>query len=105
MIKHIIDEVCRERELTKEKLLNKTRLRYIVESRQIAFYLARRYTTLSLQEIGNHFKKDHATVLFGVKNIKNLIQIDNEIKLTVKKLDKILFDIKSYDVLKQKQRE
>lgn len=56
-----------------------TRRRSVVERRQIAMYFLRRYTELSLADIGDLFKKDHATVLYSVNSIRNLMQTDKDI--------------------------
>jgi len=50
---------------------------YIVEARQMAMYLLKRYTTLGWSEIGRDiFFKDHATVMHAHKTIKFRIDTD-----------------------------
>ena len=58
--------VCRYFKLTKEDLLSRSRKRAIAQPRQIAMYLARRYTEESLQSIGRRFNRYHATTLHAV---------------------------------------
>jgi chromosomal replication initiator protein len=59
-------------------LLSKKRTRAIARPRQIAMYLARELTQLSLPEIGMAFgDRDHTTVLYACKTIENLRNIDN----------------------------
>ncbi|HEX8931907.1 MAG TPA: chromosomal replication initiator protein DnaA, partial [Patescibacteria group bacterium] len=59
-------------------LLSKKRTRAIARPRQIAMYLARELTQLSLPEIGMAFgDRDHTTVLHACKTIENLRNIDN----------------------------
>ena len=61
-------------------LLSKKRTRAIARPRQIAMYLARELTQLSLPEIGVAFgDRDHTTVLHACKTIENLRNIDNVI--------------------------
>ena len=61
-------------------LLSKKRTRAIARPRQIAMYLARELTQLSLPEIGVAFgDRDHTTVLHACKTIDNLRNIDNTI--------------------------
>jgi len=57
----------------------KTRRREIVERRQIAIYILRHHTELSLSSIGGIFGKDHATILYAVRTIKDLVQVDKKI--------------------------
>jgi chromosomal replication initiator protein len=53
----------------------------IVLPRQIAMYLTRQLTTLSLPEVGQQFSgKDHSTVIYSVKKIEGLIKKDKKIK-------------------------
>jgi hypothetical protein len=69
----------------------KTRKREIVFARQVAMYLIKKHTKLSLKKIGEYFGgKDHATVLHSVKTIDNLMEVDRQIKATVKDIDKIV---------------
>lgn len=61
-------------------LLSKKRTRAIARPRQIAMYLARELTQLSLPEIGVAFgDRDHTTVLHACKTIENLRNIDNTV--------------------------
>lgn len=57
-----------------ERLLkSKTRKREIVEARYIFFKIIRDNTRKSLAVIGEKFRKDHATVLHGLKTHENLM--------------------------------
>tara|TARA_B100000959_G_scaffold50146_1_gene51964 strand:+ start:369 stop:1754 length:1386 start_codon:yes stop_codon:yes gene_type:complete len=65
-------------------LKSKKRSRNISIPRQIAMYLCRTHTKLSLPEIGRQFGgKDHTTVIFANKKISEIINKDNELKKTV----------------------
>ena len=48
-------------------------------ARQVAMYLCRELTDLSLPQIGNLFERDHSTVLHAVDKVKGLIQTDHEV--------------------------
>ena len=70
--KHVVSAICRSTDLTEELLFSKTRIRHIVEARQISFYILRNHTNLSLGEIGKKCGgKDHSTVLHGYNLIHN----------------------------------
>ncbi len=59
--------------------------------RQIAMYLAREHTKLSLGEIGEKFGgRNHATVTHSINRIKELIKKDKKVKNIVEKLSKTL---------------
>ena len=65
-------------------LKSKKRSRNISVPRQIAMYLCRTHTKLSLPEIGRQFGgKDHTTVIFANKKISGLINKNNDLKKIV----------------------
>ena len=54
-------------------------------------YLAKKYTTNSLPDIGRKFSnRDHTTVIHAVKKIEELIKNDNEIKHNITEIKKRL---------------
>jgi chromosomal replication initiator protein len=55
--------------LTRERLLARDRSPKVALARQIAMYLARELTEVSLPEIGRGFARDHSTVLHAHKRI------------------------------------
>lgn len=62
------------------KLLSKDRFRINVEERQLFCYFAYTFTTLPYQTIGWKCRKiNHATVMFGIKQINNLIKYNVDI--------------------------
>ena len=42
----------------------------IAEARQMAMYLVRKLTNLSLPDIGKEFAKDHSTVLYNIRKVE-----------------------------------
>ncbi|WP_436968572.1 chromosomal replication initiator protein DnaA [Demequina lignilytica] len=60
--------------ITLEELTGTSRSRVYVTARQIAMYLCRQLTDLSLPKIGEHFGgKDHTTVMYAVKKVEDQI--------------------------------
>lgn len=50
-----------------------SRDRSLVLARQLTFYFLRKYTTYSLERIGNLFGRDHTTIIHGVRTVNNLL--------------------------------
>lgn len=72
---------------------SKKRTRAIAYPRQIAMYLTRELTDLSLPKIGDEFGgRDHTTVIHAYDKIVNDIKEDDKFK---KKLDNIIEDLKN----------
>ncbi|MBE3127208.1 MAG: chromosomal replication initiator protein DnaA [Candidatus Atribacteria bacterium] len=62
-------------------LLSKKRTKDVVLARQVAIYLSRELTDLSLTSIGGAFGgKDHTTIIHSCNKIKNKIKKDNNFK-------------------------
>ena len=75
----IIDCVCRAFDMSLSVLQSKSRKRTIVSARNTAFYMARKYTSLSLKDIGNQFNRRHSTVLKGITNVEREINRDSNL--------------------------
>jgi len=85
------------------EMKSKKRSRQISIPRQIAMYLCREHTKLSLPEIGRHFGgKDHTTVIFAHKKCSRLINEDNDLKKTIKT---IIENIESGKTLKKTSKK
>ena len=75
----IIDEVCKFYNIEPAVLRGQGRAKDISLARQIAMYLIRRMTNLSLKEIGKEFDgRDHTTVLHSIERVEDLIKNDPE---------------------------
>lgn len=72
-------------------LKGKSRKKEIVVPRQVAMYLAKEHTTISLKSIGYHFGgRDHSTVIHSIQAIHDMIEVDRDIRAAVKDLQKSL---------------
>lgn len=83
--------VAEHYEIKIANLLAKTRSRDIARPRQIAMYLAKSLTNFSLPQIGREMGgKNHATVIYAVKSVQDLIDCDasfaHQIKLLEEKI-------------------
>ncbi len=74
----IQDAVCAVSGLTKEELLSPRRSPRVAHSRQLAMYLARELTPLSLTEIARSFDRDHTTVLHAIRSVSARLEPGSE---------------------------
>ncbi len=89
-IEEVKNCVCRKYGVTINQILSPERTQSIVTPRQLAMYISRKFTTRSLPEIAKQFEKSHATIIHGVKNISNRLDVDPELKAS---LDEILSEL------------
>lgn len=74
-----------------ELLESKTRKHEVVLPRQIAMYLAKHFTSLSLKSIGLHFGgRDHTTVLHSIQMVEDYLATDPTIAHAVEQLKRKL---------------
>ena len=66
----IIAHVSHGYGISAEQLRSKSRRRELVVARNTVFFLARKYTDLSLEEIGNVFDRSHSTVIKGITSLE-----------------------------------
>lgn len=76
--------VCEYYGITAEKLVRKTRDFETVRPRQVAHFVARRFTSRSLPEIGRMIGGfDHTTVMNSSRRIESLMETDGELAADV----------------------
>lgn len=67
--------VGRHFNVLREDMLSDSRCPEVVFPRQIAMYLANKFTGQTLQQIGHYLgNRDHTTVLYAIHKIEDLIQ-------------------------------
>ncbi|MEX3017502.1 chromosomal replication initiator protein DnaA [Gymnodinialimonas hymeniacidonis] len=76
----ILKKTCDYYKIRQVDIISQNRQRAIARPRQMAMYLCKKLTTRSLPEIGKKFGgRDHTTILYGVRKIEELMQIDSQI--------------------------
>jgi chromosomal replication initiator protein len=76
-------------DLEVEKLASATRRRQVVLARQISMFLVKEYTDQSLKAIGRMFGgRDHSTVLYSIKTVRDLMETNDEIKKALADLER-----------------
>ena len=81
----IIREICRYFRIEEDQIKGQSRSRDCLNARQIAMYLIRRMTSLSLDETGQAFGgRDHSTVLNSINKVEKKMKSDANYAETVK---------------------
>ncbi len=71
-----------------EALQSRSRRREVVQARQISMYLSKKYTDSSLDQIGTRIgKRNHATVIYALKTVRDLMDVDKHFRKTVLELE------------------
>ena len=74
----IISQVCKFYGLDEMILRSPQKNKGVTEPRQIAMYLVRQLTNLSLPDIGQEFSRDHSTVLYAIRKVEQELKAGNE---------------------------
>ncbi len=93
-LEKIHKEVVNYFHIQENQIFKKTRVRHIVDARQIFHYLSRKHNgkRMSLQTIAEYgsFTNSHSTVLNSIKTVNNLMQTEKQFKANVLKIEEIL---------------
>ncbi len=78
-IKSIQEFISKKFEIKTSEIVSKNNSKKIVLPRQIAMYLSKIITNSSYVEIGSRFGgKDHSTVIYSIRKVKNMLAKDQE---------------------------
>jgi hypothetical protein len=95
--REITNIICEYFNIKKEDLFSKTRKREVVVIRQLNYYMIRKFTNLSLQEIGNqttgaeyNFKQDHSTIIHSINTVSGLRRFDKEVELKCVSIESLI---------------
>jgi chromosomal replication initiator protein len=81
----IIREVCKFYGIEENALRGQSRVKDTAVARQVAMYLIRAQTNLSLNDIGREFgNRDHTTVLHAIKRVEERMKDDADLREIVK---------------------
>lgn len=90
-VESIQDIVCKYYNLELAAIQTNSRKREIVQARQVAMYLSKKYTDASFSHIGKIVgKRDHATVLHACKTIKDQIETNRSFRSSVEEIEVLL---------------
>ena len=74
----IISQVCKFYNVDEVILRSTKKSKGVAEPRQVAMYLIRKLTNLSLPDIGKEFNRDHTTVLYAVDKISTALKSNDK---------------------------
>lgn len=88
-VEYIINMVCEYFSISPEQMALNTRKHQVVQARQIAMYLSKKYSSASLNSIGQQCgKKDHATVYHACKTVSDRLETDKQFKMMLADIEK-----------------
>ena len=74
----IISQVCKFYSVDETVLRGTLKNKGTAEARQMAMYLIRKLTNLSLPDIGKEFARDHTTVLYAIRKVEQSLKKGDE---------------------------
>ena len=88
-VEYIINIVCDYCNIPVEQLSLNTRKQQVVQARQIAMYLSKKYSNASLAAIGKMCgNKDHATVHHARKTVSDRLETDKQFKIMLAEIER-----------------
>ena len=87
-IERIIEECARCHSLTSADLRSKRRSADISRARQIAMYVISQMTGQSTKAIGYEFSRDHSTVVYALREIREQLQRDQSLRKMISEITK-----------------
>jgi chromosomal replication initiation ATPase DnaA len=81
--------------ITKEELFTKSKKRYIVDARQLLYYLCfnRNMKLITIQKFmeDNGYKISHCSVTLGINSVADKVKEDRDYKSIINDIDKAVF--------------
>ena len=84
----IFGAIRRELKITRQQIISRSRLREIVEARQMFCMFARDLVKEGSVKIGQQIKRDHATVLYSAASMRNLCAVDKRLSIAKNYIEK-----------------
>ena len=76
-----------------EEMKSQKRQAKLVEARQIAIYLIKKHSKLTLKEIGKMFgNRDHTTVIYAIRTIDGLMEVDKKFNFYLTNINRKLYE-------------
>lgn len=91
-IQRIVDEVSRTTGISVEDIYSKVQKANISHARKITFYVIRKVTNMSYEDIGEEFDKHHSTVIYNISQIEKEIEKNSKL---ARQINDIINNVKS----------
>jgi chromosomal replication initiator protein len=89
-IRDVERAVCLRFQMSRDQLLCRNTARKVSRPRQIAMYLARELTGASYTRLGQHFARDHTSVLYAWRQTRKRMANDARLRAQIESCKKIL---------------
>lgn len=86
----IVENTAEYFNLNPDNIFSKSRLRDIADARQIVMYLCNKHTDLSTPAIGAKLKREHSTVIYGIKAVRDRMSCSKETAAAVEAIEAVL---------------
>lgn len=91
-IQKITEEVSRTTGVSVEDIYSKIRKSNVSHARKITFYVIRKVTNMTYEDIGAEFNKDHTSVMYNINTIESEIERNSKLE---RQVNDIINNIKS----------
>ena len=90
MLNDILEFVCSKFDISPNVIKSRSRIRPVAECRMIFYKLVRDLyeDKFSLSELGEFTNRDHTTVLYGIRNVENMHELNYIYKNNISDLEK-----------------
>lgn len=82
LVDAVIEATMREMDVTWEEIVNDGRKKEVYRPRVMMWEIIRSFTALSYPQIARRFRRDHSTVVYGVRLQRDLLRSDTELAAT-----------------------
>ena len=79
-LKDFLNSYVIANDINRDEFISSSRKREIVDSRMIYFAVARNLGGYTLSELGKSVNRDHATVMYAIRNYEHLSSYDESMK-------------------------
>ena len=87
----IVEEVARTFNVTPEEIKSSNRRANLSKARQIAIYLVKDITNMSMEQIGNEFNgRHHSTIVYTCQQVEKNMEFDPKVKEMIRDIKKNL---------------
>jgi len=87
---HIISTVCDVYNLSIDDLATASHKRELVQCRHLIMYLLKRFTKLTLVEIGSIFNRHYSTVIYAIGTMEDILSYNQKFRTKVSSIEKVI---------------